>query len=299
MSDKLKVSPSDQSLKEYLQSNYAPSAHHGYYTMIKRFLDFTYQPETATYNDILKYLGYLRKQKAHPKTVRNHLFAIKIYFRYLVITGQREDHPCRHLYLKDQINRSIPLEELYSKEQLENFLQSHKSLKPYLQKRDEVIISLLIYQALSTSEISNLKTEDIDLDQGTIYVKGGAKQKSRELHLKARQIMLLHNYLSGTRKQIIQQNKDGETDFLILNYEAKRLEPISIRVIINTNREEKNQLKPIKIRQSVIYHLLKQNHDLRIVQVFAGHRTATSTEAYRQTGFEELKAAIQKNHPLQ
>jgi site-specific recombinase XerD len=286
-------------LKEYLQNHYAPSAHHGYYTMIKRFLDYTNAPKTATYNDILKYLSYLRKTKAHPKTIRNHLIAIKMYYRYLIETGQREDHPCRHLYLKDQINRIIPLEELYSKEQLENFLQSHQSIKPYLQKRDEVIISLLIYQALSTSEISNLKTEDIDLDQGTVYIKGGAKQKSRELHLKASQIMLLHHYLNRTRKQIIMQNKAEESEYLILNYEANRLEPISIRVIINTNREAKEQLKPIKIRQSVIYHLLKQNHDLRIVQVFAGHKTAASTEAYRQTGFEELKAAIQKNHPLQ
>jgi integrase/recombinase XerD len=58
-------------------------------------------------------------------------------------------------------------------------------------------------------------------------------------------------------------------------------------------------MQPIKIRQSVIAHLLKQNHDLRIVQVFAGHKRAASTEEYKQTGLEELKTAIQKHHPLQ
>jgi len=40
-------------------------------------------------------------------------------------------------------------------------------------------------------------------------------------------------------------------------------------------------------------------YDLRIVQVFAGHRSSASTEAYRQTGLEELKASINKHHPLQ
>jgi site-specific recombinase XerD len=286
-------------LKEYLQNNYAASACNGYYMLIQRYISYTREAESGSYNDVMDYLSYFRKTKAHPKTIRNHLFAIKIYYRYLIDTGQRQDHPCQYLYLKDQINRSIPIEELYTREQLENFLQSHQSIKPYLQQRDEVIISLLIYQGLCTSEISNLKLTDTDLDKGTIYIKGGSKQNARTLHLKASQIMLLHNYLNGTRKQIIKQNKEVEPEYLILNYEANRLEPISIRVIINTNREAKEQLKPIKIRQSVIYHLLKQNHDLRIVQVFAGHKTAASTEAYRQTGFEELKSSINKLHPLQ
>jgi integrase/recombinase XerD len=51
-------------------------------------------------------------------------------------------------------------------------------------------------------------------------------------------------------------------------------------------------------RQSVIANLLKQGHDLRLVQVFAGHKHPSSTERYRQTGVEELKAGIIKYHPL-
>ena len=55
----------------------------------------------------------------------------------------------------------------------------------------------------------------------------------------------------------------------------------------------------MKIRQSVIAHLLKENNDLRIVQEFAGHRRAGSTEAYKRTGLEELKSNIEKLHPRQ
>jgi hypothetical protein len=35
-----------------------------------------------------------------------------------------------------------------------------------------------------------------------------------------------------------------------------------------------------------------------LVQVFAGHKCPNSTEKYRQTGIEELKAGIEKYHPL-
>jgi len=46
-------------------------------------------------------------------------------------------------------------------------------------------------------------------------------------------------------------------------------------------------------------YLLKEKNDTRIVQEFAGHRRTSSTEAYKQSGLEELKQAINKFHPLQ
>ncbi|MBK9642672.1 MAG: hypothetical protein IPO72_15705 [Saprospiraceae bacterium] len=39
----------------------------------------------------------------------------------------RKDHPCEKLYLRDQINRSIEIENLYTTEQLENLLKEHRS----------------------------------------------------------------------------------------------------------------------------------------------------------------------------
>lgn len=52
------------------------------------------------------------------------------------------------------------------------------------------------------------------------------------------------------------------------------------------------------IRQSVITNMLKEGKDLRVVQVFAGHKKISSTEKYRQSGLEELQRAIEKYHPL-
>ena len=52
------------------------------------------------------------------------------------------------------------------------------------------------------------------------------------------------------------------------------------------------------IRQSVITNLLKQNHDLRLVQVFAGHKNQSTTEKYKQANLEALKTAIKQYHPI-
>jgi len=69
--------------------------------------------------------------------------------------------------------------------------------------------------------------------------------------------------------------------------------------MINRGKVKYEKITPLKIRQSVIANLLKEKNDTRVVQEFAGHRRTSSTEAYKQTGLEELKQSINKFHPLQ
>jgi integrase/recombinase XerD len=48
----------------------------------------------------------------------------------------------------------------------------------------------------------------------------------------------------------------------------------------------------------VIANLLKQGHDLSLVQNFAGHKYPSTTEKYKQSEIETLKAAVNKYHPI-
>lgn len=271
--------------------------------MIKRYLNYTGETApTASLDDVLNYIGYLRKEELHPKSLINNLFSIKIYYRWLIATGQREDHPCQRLTLKDKVNKRIPVESLYSKEVLEELLKHHKSTRARTQRRNEVVISLLIYQAMTVQEITTLDLEDVNLKEATIKPKGGRKQKPRTLNLQAAQILLLHQYMKEDRKKLLKYSKRFTQDderALILGDNGARIYANTINVIVNTGRKKHERLRPIKIRQSVIAHLLKQNNDLRIVQVFAGHKRAGSTEEYKQTGLEELKTIIQNLHPLE
>ncbi|MBA3986182.1 MAG: tyrosine-type recombinase/integrase [Flavobacteriales bacterium] len=288
-------------LKEYLQQEYSPTSINSYELMINRYiLAMGDKAEEGTYTDVLDYIGLLREQNLHPKSLRNNLFAIKIYYRYLVATGKRNDHPCRYLYLKDQINRAIQVESLYPKEILQELYETHQSKNPDNQNRDKIIIGLLIYQALTVLEISQLKTTDIDLENGTIRIKGNVKNKGRILSLKPNQILLFHNYLKHDYKGYHRRQKPSKrAAYFLLNDEGLQLWQSGINRMINKDRDKQEKLIPLKIRQSVIAHLLKENNDVRIVQEFAGHRRAASTEAYKQTGLEELKSAIERLHPLQ
>ena len=288
-------------LQQYLKNEYSKTSTSGYEAMINRFLlALGHKAEKAIYTDILDYIGLLREQNLHPKSLRNNLFAIKIYYRFLVATGKRNDHPCQYLYLKDQINRAIQVEALYRKEVIENLFKSWESKNKIHQTRDKIIISFLVYQALTVLEITQIKVSDINLEDGTVKVKGNKKNKGRTLSLKPRQILLFHNYLKTEYKTYYKQQKPGKRkDYFLLSEEGLQLYQGGINRMINKNRDQQSKLIPLKIRQSVIARLLKENNDIRIVQEFAGHRRTASTEAYKQTGLEELKSAINKLHPLQ
>jgi len=294
-------------LEEYLRKNYSKASLTSYENMINRYRAFTQNAETASYSDVMTYIKYLRRKGNHPKTVRNNLFAIKIYYRYLIKTGKRKDHPCSELNLKDSINRSIPVEELYSKEQLEELLTTYKTKKKNINERNKVIISLLIYQALTVLEISQININDINLEEGTIFISGNVKNNCRTLNLKTNQIMLLHRYITETRPKLGNVERSeipiaeriGKNSALIISSTGERIKPHSISRLINDGLPKSKRKTPIKIRQSVIANLLKSGNELRIVQVFAGHKRVSSTEAYKQTGLDELKSAITKLHPLQ
>jgi len=294
-------------IKEYLQKKYSKSTLNSNLYNIKRFTDY-YQSKAskATYKDVLKYIEHLRKNyDLSPKTLRHCLYGVKIYFNYLLETGKRNDHPCSELYLKDKIDKQIQVDNLYSSETLELFFESYKiKRKTYLLNRNKIIISLLIYQALTVKEIISLEVENIDLEKGEIFIKGQSaitskSPRSRTLPLQAKQVLLILNYLKKERKKLLKYNKENPNDTrLILGQHGMPLSPHVISKLINENREKNEKIQPIKIRQSVIANLLKKENDTRIVQVFAGHKRASTTMQYKQSELEVLHKAINEYHPL-
>ena len=286
-------------LEQYLSKKYKKSSLKPYLCSIRKYLNFIQnKAQTAQYKDILDYIGHLRKnENLHPKTIKHYLGAVKIYYNYLLEIGKRNDHPCSELYLKDKVSRQIAVDTLYTPETLENFY-NYQYKDQRLQRRNQVIISLLIYQGLTASEICNLQIDDINLDKAEITIRSNQNQ-NRILPLQANQIVLFLNFLQEDYPKLtkhIQSEKPIKT--LITGKLKEHVRPNVLNRMINENREKNQQLQPIKIRQSVIANLLKKENDTRVVQVFAGHKRASTTILYKQTQLELLQNAINQYHPI-
>jgi integrase/recombinase XerD len=285
-------------LIDYLQKHYSSGSVKGYLQLIHRYESQTRNVPTASYADVLDYLGALRKTGLHAKSIRNHLAAIKIYYSYLEASGQRSDHPCKNLRLRDNINRSVELEKLYSPEKLE---QLHRAFSAS-SSVDQIIISLLLNQALTTGEIRRLNVNDIDLKKQKLIIRSGnypgrRSNNERSLATPDGQASLLYEYLQELRPRLVNINPGKAKNCFLLTIKGLPLWSGYINRMLKQNAVGQNY-QPQKIRQSVIANLLKAGHDLRVVQVFAGHRLAGSTEQYRSDRLDELRSAIVKYHPL-
>lgn len=293
-------------LRQYLQKKYSKSTLNSNLYNIRRFTDYYgKRAETATYTDVLSYIEHLRKNyDLHPRTLRHCLHGVKIYFNYLLEIGKRKDHPCSELYLKDKINKQIQVDNLYSSETLEQFFESYEiRKKKQLENRNRIIISLLVYQALTVNEIASLEVGNIDLDKGKIFIKGSSEitsksPRSRILPLQAKQVLLIYKYLRNDRNKLLEYGMNPNSQIFIVGQYGQAIHAHSISRIININRPKSEQIQPMKIRQSVIANLLKKENDIRVVQVFAGHRKASTTVQYKQSELEILQNAVNEYHPI-
>lgn len=284
-------------LNEYLQRHYTKKTAKAYRREIAIYLVNNPKNKSYTYAEIVNYIGTVRKRYSNSQTIGRILSSIKAYYNYLCFIGSRKDNPSKSIRLRDKPSRDIQLQDLFTNEELEALLTAKKERYTNLDYRNKVLISLFIYQALKPTEIELLQCDEINLEEATIYIKPSSKNNSRRLPLKANQILLFKKYLEEIRVKLVSENKT-ESFIIGQRKEPMMAEDITKHIKRNYNIYKPRNVNAMTIRQSVITNLLKQHHDLRIVQSFAGHKYPSTTERYKQSSVEALQSALQIYHPI-
>lgn len=184
--------------KEYLQKeSYSSSTIESYIKGAENFIKWCNRnhttPDLIDYKMFLKYIKYLQRKGTTKKTVKHKIGTLKIYFKYLQSENYRIDNPVENINIKG-VKRTInynlleadELEDLYYSYETENIKDSYHKLTA---KRNKIIVGLLVYQGLNTSELIKLEIEDLQLYKGKIYIKSGARSNSRTLELKSWQVI--------------------------------------------------------------------------------------------------------------
>jgi integrase/recombinase XerD len=284
-------------LNEYLEKNLQQSTAKNYLYEINKFKAINSNTESYNYQEVMQYVANLRKNYP-PKTINRILAALKKYYDYLIEIESRTDNPARSIKLRDNNENPIQLQDLFTEKQLQKLLEPRKERYPFLTKKNQIIIGLLVNQALRSGEIIKLKVSDINLEKATIKISGTAITNSRILPLKAEQILILYEFINQDRNKLKTFRRDENA--LLLGKLGTPITIDDINYLVSTYQKQFTlKLTSITIRQSVITNLLSKNNDLRMVQEFAGHKHMDTTEKYRQTGIKALQNAIEKHHPIQ
>jgi integrase/recombinase XerD len=112
-------------LEEYLLQDHTSQTVKIYLRDIRVYLDYVTEEKAAvaTYQDIMQYVDYLRKQYQNPRTINRMLYGVKAWYQWLWQTGQRADHPCRYITLKDAKTQDIQLQDLFTSSELEQLME--------------------------------------------------------------------------------------------------------------------------------------------------------------------------------
>lgn len=288
-------------LKQYLCQHHTETTVYGYYRIIEIYLKEQPHAKTSSYKDVVNYIGDKRKRYNKGSTVKSILNGIKKYYDFLIATGKRKDHPCKNLTLKDKLHKDVQIQDLLREKELEAlFNYESKRFKPLLMIRDKALLSMLVYQGLTKGELKRLSVEDLNLEAGNVYIKSSKSCNSRTLDLKNNQIMILHKYLTAIRPELLKRAiSPTKTDILFITTKGKAENGDSIKYIFHQIKQQQGKSVSInQIRQSVIALKLQKGNDIRMVQIFAGHKNASSTERYKAVDQAELRAGINKYHPL-
>lgn len=283
-------------LENFLRGIVSEKTAESYLYTINHFLNTNPKAKRYQYKDIVNYMEKVSKKQSNIQYRIRILSALKKYYDYLVMSCYRSDHPCKRLNIKIKGNQTIQVQELFNSMELQLLMERENRYK-HLDIRNNVLISLLIYQGLASDEIVRLTVKDIDLDNGTIYIKGSTNLNKRKLELVPKQMILFSNYINETRPAM----KRCTTDKFILTKLGKPISVDSIHAMIEPLRGlfADRKLNPQTIRMSVICNWLNEkNIPLERVQELAGHKWPGTTEKYIKVNALEQRELINRYFPM-
>lgn len=248
-------------------------------------------PEDCSYNDLLSWIDRLKLYGDSIKLVNRKLLSVRHWFSFFQLKNKEAANPAAGLYLKSSRKRLVS--GIVSFDRLEQLYQSYP-VTDGRELRNKVILSLLVYQGITTDELHRMKTDHVKLREGKLKIPGSKRGNGRVLHLQAFQVLDLQEYLLTVRTKLATE-KEGK---LFLSMEGNPELKNSLHHLFRAVKKVEPQISNAnQIRQSTITYWLK-NHNLRQVQYMAGHKYVSSTERYQQNNIEDLQKEVNKYHPL-
>jgi len=248
-------------------------------------------PEAITKHTIKQYLMVLRKRHASPSTVSRKLSALKGFHQFLVDEKLIDDNIILHVHRPKQEKR---LPDILSIEEMEKLIHVIDTSTP-LGKRNLAMLELLYGSGLRISELLNLTTNDLHINQGVINVDGkGGKERIVPIGSEAQSA--LKTYLESGRLQL----SKVPTPQVFLNHHGKPLSRIGFFKLLKNLAQKadiQKKVSPHTLRHSFASHLLEAGVDLRYVQEMLGHSSISTTELYTHINKKQLIAVYDNYHP--
>jgi integrase/recombinase XerD len=244
--------------------------------------------------ELADYAGWLHQHKLAPASIARHLASLRIFFRYLQLEGLLTEN-LAELLGSQKLWERVP--HVLSPAMVEVLLESPQPGEP-LWRRDRALLELLYATGCRASEISNLRLQDVHLDEAYCKCKGKG-DKERIVPLGRRAILAVRDFLARERPTLV-AHRQPPPAWLLVSRRGLRLRRERIWELFKRHAARVGiaaDMSPHTLRHSFATHLLSGGADLRQVQEMLGHASIATTQIYTHVDPARLKAVHKQFHP--
>ncbi|MBR7794294.1 site-specific tyrosine recombinase XerD [Undibacterium sp. FT147W] len=244
----------------------------------------------ADYDDISTYIA-LKHTSSKATSANRRLSVLKRFYLLAVRQNLVRQNPCSKLKSAKQ---PVRLPKTLSEAQVESLLQAPDDSP--LGLRDRTMLELLYACGLRVSELVQLKSLEVGLNEGVLRVTGKG-DKTRLVPFGEHARSWLERYLKEARPAILNGQID---DALFVTARGGAMTRQMFWILIKKYAAQAGitiHLSPHTLRHAFATHLLNHGADLRVVQLLLGHADISTTQIYTHVARERLKKLHAQHHP--
>lgn len=249
--------------------------------------------ENMTTTQIRGFWATRRKGGLSSASMRRGQSALRGLFKYAIKHGYASKNPVE---LMDSPKIQRPLPKALSQDDV-NMLINSPTISNLLGIRDRAILELLYGSGLRVSEVSNLTSEDINLEAQTLVVREGKGNKDRVVPLTPISCKVISQYIN---RRFTEKPEWRKEKHIFLNHIGTPLTVRSIARLIDKYSRRlamMMNISPHQFRHSFATHLLNNGADIRAVQEMLGHASLSTTQIYTRISKEKLMQTYRNCHP--
>ena len=244
------------------------------------------------YQDISKYIVYLRKANYLPSSINRNLSTLRSFYNFLERKEIINNNPFN--YIKN-IKQEKKLPNYFKYNEFITMLETLNDDHP-LNVRDRLILELLFATGIRVSELVNIKINNIDIGLRQIKVSGKGN-KERIVYFGSYCEDAIKNYFNNARDILL---KDKISPYLFINNRGGNLTDRGIRLIIDNIIKAsalKIKITPHTFRHSFATIMLNEGCNIKSVQELLGHVSINTTSIYTHLTNEEIRRVYLNAHP--
>ena len=261
--------------------------------LIKKKITLMNELDTQSLREYLKFLRH--KLQAGPNSMSRKVSTLKNWFKFL---NQRYNLTNIAAILAfPKLQKKLP--KFLTEVEIEKLLDYAAKDETNLGIRNRVMLMLLYVTGMRISELTELKVQSLNFDEGLVIINGkGDKQRVvpilPELLTLIRDVYLAKvypelvgsyrsNYLFPSLHGDQMRNMTRQSFWLILK-------KLAIAADIPKN------LSPHLLRHSLATHLLRKGANLRLLQTLLGHERLSTVQIYTHVDVDYLRGVYDSKH---